>query len=104
MRQKGEIKIKTMKSHSLTVKAVLHYTFGIVPVVAGLGKFTNILTDWTTYISFGDDRPASTRNFNFYDDCRRPRKTCRNIGFSAPYNWRLSCNDLVNFNCVYINW
>jgi uncharacterized membrane protein YphA (DoxX/SURF4 family) len=35
------------------VEKLLYYTFGIVPIVAGLDKFTNILTDWTQYLSSG---------------------------------------------------
>ena len=42
-----------MKSNTLIVKKLLHGTFGIVPIVAGLDKFTNILTDWTSYLSPG---------------------------------------------------
>ncbi len=33
------------------VKNILKYTFGLVPIVAGLDKFANILTDWTQYLS-----------------------------------------------------
>ena len=33
------------------VKNILKYTFGLVPIVAGLDKFTNILTNWSQYIS-----------------------------------------------------
>ncbi len=29
----------------------LQLTFGIVPIVAGLDKFTNILTNWSDYLS-----------------------------------------------------
>lgn len=29
----------------------LRLTFGVVPIVAGLDKFTNLLTDWTAYLS-----------------------------------------------------
>ena len=29
----------------------LRITFGVIPIVAGLDKFTNLLTDWTTYLS-----------------------------------------------------
>ena len=29
----------------------LRITFGVVPIVAGLDKFTNLLTDWTAYLS-----------------------------------------------------
>ena len=35
------------------VKTVLKYTFGLVPIIAGLDKFTNILTDWSQYIPTG---------------------------------------------------
>lgn len=35
------------------VKNTLKYTFGIVPIVAGLDKFTNILTNWSQYVSEG---------------------------------------------------
>lgn len=31
----------------------LKLTFGIVPIVAGLDKFTNILTNWTDYLGTG---------------------------------------------------
>ncbi|RVT75313.1 hypothetical protein EOD40_11130 [Flavobacterium sufflavum] len=30
---------------------LLKFTFGIVPIVAGLDKFTNILTHWENYIN-----------------------------------------------------
>lgn len=40
-----------MDSNVQLVKNVLKYTFGLVPIVAGLDKFTNILTDWNQYIS-----------------------------------------------------
>jgi uncharacterized membrane protein YphA (DoxX/SURF4 family) len=30
---------------------VLKLTFGIVPIVAGLDKFTNLLTDWSEYLA-----------------------------------------------------
>jgi len=32
---------------------LLKITFGIVPIVAGLDKFTNFLTHWETYLSPG---------------------------------------------------
>lgn len=35
------------------VKNLLKFTFGLVPIVAGLDKFANILTDWSKYISEG---------------------------------------------------
>lgn len=30
---------------------ILRLTFGIVPIVAGLDKFTNLLTDWAQYLN-----------------------------------------------------
>jgi uncharacterized membrane protein YphA (DoxX/SURF4 family) len=33
------------------VQQVLKYTYGLVPIVAGLDKFTNLLTDWKNYLS-----------------------------------------------------
>lgn len=42
-----------MDSNVQLVKDVLKYTFGLVPIVAGLDKFTNVLTNWSQYISEG---------------------------------------------------
>ncbi|UAB82404.1 DoxX family membrane protein [Marixanthomonas sp. SCSIO 43207] len=42
-----------MNSNVQLVKTLLKYTFGLVPIVAGLDKFVNILTNWTQYISEG---------------------------------------------------
>lgn len=44
-----------MTNQSLIVKNLLKYTFGIVPIVAGLDKFSNLLTDWTHYLSPGSE-------------------------------------------------
>jgi hypothetical protein len=33
------------------VTNLLKYIFTVVPIVAGLDKFTNILTDWSSYLS-----------------------------------------------------
>ncbi|MEQ9403127.1 MAG: hypothetical protein RIM99_06060 [Cyclobacteriaceae bacterium] len=35
----------------MEIKELLKYTYGLVPIVAGLDKFTNILTDWGQYAS-----------------------------------------------------
>lgn len=40
-----------MYSNVKLVKKILKYTFGLVPMVAGLDKFTNILTNWSQYVS-----------------------------------------------------
>jgi uncharacterized membrane protein HdeD (DUF308 family) len=42
-----------MNSNVQLVKNILKFTFGLVPIVAGLDKFTNILTDWSQYLSEG---------------------------------------------------
>lgn len=44
---------------------LLKYTFVILPIVAGLDKFTNVLTDWTQYInpSLGELLPFSAATF-----------------------------------------
>lgn len=42
-----------MKSNVSLVTKVLTYTFGLVPILAGLDKFTNILADWSQYVSPG---------------------------------------------------
>lgn len=42
-----------MDSNVKLVQTILKYTFGLVPMVAGLDKFTNILTNWSQYISEG---------------------------------------------------
>ena len=42
-----------MNSNVELVKTVLKYTFGLVPIIAGLDKFTNVLTDWSQYVSSG---------------------------------------------------
>ena len=41
-----------MKDHSLdSVYLPLKITFGLVPLLAGLDKFFNLLTDWGSYLS-----------------------------------------------------
>lgn len=42
-----------MNSNVQLVQTILKYTFGLVPIVAGIDKFTNILTNWSQYISEG---------------------------------------------------
>ncbi|MGE0771370.1 MAG: hypothetical protein AB7K37_06650 [Cyclobacteriaceae bacterium] len=42
-----------MESNLNLVKNLLKYTFGLVPIVAGFDKFTNILADWSQYLSDG---------------------------------------------------
>ncbi len=42
-----------MDSNVKLVQNILKYTFGLVPIVAGLDKFTNILCNWSQYVSDG---------------------------------------------------
>jgi uncharacterized membrane protein YphA (DoxX/SURF4 family) len=35
------------------VQRTLRFTYGLVPIVAGLDKFTNLLTHWENYLSPG---------------------------------------------------
>ncbi|WP_109299918.1 hypothetical protein [Aquimarina sp. AU474] len=48
-----------------TIFNLLKYTYGVVPIVAGLDKFTNILTDWSMYVStnFANMVPIETETF-----------------------------------------
>lgn len=40
-----------MDTSTQNVRKILQYTYGIVPIVAGLDKFTNLLTRWEDYLS-----------------------------------------------------
>lgn len=37
--------------HLVTARNLLKYTYGLVPIVAGLDKFTHLLTDWDKYLA-----------------------------------------------------
>lgn len=54
-----------MNSNKELVVNLLKYTFGLVPIIAGLDKFTNILTDWSQYISpaFANMLPLDSSTF-----------------------------------------
>lgn len=54
-----------MESNVQLVKTLLRYTYGLVPIVAGLDKFTNLLTDWSQYVSagFADMLPLEAGTF-----------------------------------------
>jgi len=51
-----------MKKNVEVVKTVLKYTFGLVPIIAGLDKFTNILTNWSQY-ALADKLPFAVGTF-----------------------------------------
>ena len=41
-----------LTSHKVhSVYTLLKFTYGLVPIVAGLDKFTNLLTDWEKYLN-----------------------------------------------------
>jgi uncharacterized membrane protein YphA (DoxX/SURF4 family) len=40
-------------ANTTQLQGILKLTYGIVPIVAGLDKFTNLLTDWSAYLSPG---------------------------------------------------
>ena len=41
----------TAVQNAQSVQKILKYTYGVVPVVAGLDKFSNLLTRWEDYLS-----------------------------------------------------
>lgn len=41
----------TIHQQTEKVQQVLKYTYGLVPIIAGLDKFTNLLTNWENYLS-----------------------------------------------------
>ncbi|TDW48118.1 hypothetical protein EV144_104405 [Flavobacterium sp. 270] len=43
----------SLKTNFTPTFNLLRITFGIVPIVAGLDKFTNLLTNWENYLSPG---------------------------------------------------
>ncbi|MDH6253666.1 hypothetical protein M2347_003393 [Chryseobacterium sp. H1D6B] len=56
---------RQLKQNVLPVFNTLKFTFVVIPVVAGMDKFTNILCDWTQYInpSLADALPFSSGTF-----------------------------------------
>ena len=48
-----------------SVQQLLKFTYGLVPIVAGLDKFSNILTDWKKYLApaINDMLPFSASTF-----------------------------------------
>ena len=43
--------MKTVNRNATFVANLLKWTYGILAIVAGLDKFTNLLTDWDKYLS-----------------------------------------------------
>lgn len=57
----------TSAGRTLTATNLLKYTYGIVPIVAGIDKFTNLLTDWSKYLApaMADVLPFSAHTFMY---------------------------------------
>ena len=57
--------METNMQQTANVQQVLKYTYGLVPIVAGLDKFTNLLTNWAGYLSESQAEmlPFSTSTF-----------------------------------------
>jgi uncharacterized membrane protein YphA (DoxX/SURF4 family) len=43
--------METTIQNAVKVQQLMRYTYGLVPIIAGLDKFTNLLTDWKNYIA-----------------------------------------------------
>jgi hypothetical protein len=43
--------MENLNQRTEQVQQLLKYTYGLVPIVAGIDKFTNLLTDWKSYLS-----------------------------------------------------
>jgi uncharacterized membrane protein YphA (DoxX/SURF4 family) len=55
---------KLMDKHLDTSWWTLRLTYGLVPIVAGADKFTNLLVDWKQYLSpLADNLPVSASTF-----------------------------------------
>ncbi|MEO9258138.1 MAG: hypothetical protein ABI207_07140 [Crocinitomicaceae bacterium] len=56
---------QTTQQQLLPIFNLLKYTFGIVPIVAGLDKFTDILTNWDLYLhpALAESLPFSAHAF-----------------------------------------
>ena len=56
-----ELQIKKINN----IQTLLKFTYGLIPIVAGADKFTNLLTDWSHYLSptLTDILPVSAHVF-----------------------------------------
>lgn len=56
-----ELQIKKVND----IQTLLKFTYGLIPIVAGADKFTNLLTDWSHYLSpaLTDILPVSAHVF-----------------------------------------
>jgi uncharacterized membrane protein YphA (DoxX/SURF4 family) len=58
---------EVLDQHLEKARQALRLTYGVVPIVAGLDKFTNLLTEWTQYLSPLAERilPVSPQTFMY---------------------------------------
>ena len=59
--------METTIQQTENVQKLLKFTYGIIPIVAGLDKFTNLLTRWENYLSpsIAGVLPFSTTTFMY---------------------------------------
>ncbi|MGZ3839578.1 MAG: hypothetical protein ACXVBI_13470 [Flavisolibacter sp.] len=43
--------MEAITQNTVQVQKLMRFTYGLVPIVAGLDKFTNLLTNWKDYLS-----------------------------------------------------
>ena len=43
--------METQLEHVKKVQTLLKLTYGLIPIIAGADKFTNLLTDWSQYLN-----------------------------------------------------
>ena|ERR1700712_342580 len=43
--------METQTNNAATVQTLLKFTYGLIPIAAGADKFTNLLTNWSQYLS-----------------------------------------------------
>jgi hypothetical protein len=78
------------------VRTILYWTYGLVPIVAGADKFSNILTDWSQYLApiVTDIIPLSPQTFMSIVGVIE----IRNCGLDETKNWKSCCRLLA---CCY---
>ncbi len=43
--------METQTKNISSIQTLLKFTYGLIPIVAGADKFTNLLTDWSQYLN-----------------------------------------------------
>ncbi len=79
---------------------LLKFTFALVPIVAGLDKFTNILTNWEQYISSTISGILPFSGHTFMMIVGVIEIIAGIIVLKKSRNRRLYCCRLANINCL----